>query len=216
MSENLKKSQKENNETSNQALDEKNTKNTFFGIPLSSNYPDKEEQNNSFSFGFGSQNDNNSQNFFVSPTQGNIQFGVSDPYTINNYPSLKSMIYQLELSVQSGKIDENAIGLFKQISQLIPINSISNYSKIIDNATIEKLQQLSTIYNNESKVSESQNSDKKDNKFELTAKDRENLANFYGENRQSSTDINILLDETQKKYQDDRSIACSSIQPSKK
>jgi len=200
--------EREKKKIQSEELNEKSS-NTFLGIPLSNNDPDNKEQDNSFSFGFGSQN-NNSQNFLV---------GASDTNNIN--PSFKSMIYQLELSVQSGKIDEHAVRLYQQISQLIPINSISTYSTIIDNATVEKFRQLSTISGNEVKVNEPQNPDQKndknvDDKFELTVKDKENLANFYGEKRQSSTDFNNSLNEIQETYQNNSSIGSTSIKATKK
>jgi hypothetical protein len=222
MSRNPSNLEREKKKIQSEELNEKKSNNTFLGVPLSNNDPDNEEQDNSFSFGFGSQNNNNnSQNFFVSPTQGTIQFGVTDPNINNNTPSIKSMIYQLELAVQSGKIDQQTIGLYQQISQLIPINSISSYSTIIDDATLEKIRQLSTISYNETKVDETQNQDdintkNLDDNFELTAKDKENLASFYGEKRQSSADFNDSLNEIQESYQNNPSVGYPSMQPPKK
>ena len=107
-----------------------------------SNLDDEDEQDNSFSFGFGSQSANNSsQNFFASPTDGAIQFGAGGSNLDALNPAVKSMIYQLELLVKSGKIDQQTIDLYQQISQIIPANSISNYSTIVDNPSIEKIKQ---------------------------------------------------------------------------
>jgi len=171
-----------------EGLKEQQSEGSFLGIPLISSKGDEDEQSNSFSIGFGIQNSkDSSQNFFYNQSDNITQFSIGDTKLDSLNPAVKSMIQQLELSIKSGKIDQQTIEIYQQISQIIPVNLISNYSTIIDVPSLEKIKQQSNFSTN-NEQSNQHFIDPIDNhkSTELSNKDKDILAEFYGEIRQNS------------------------------
>lgn len=188
-----------------EGLKEQQSEGSFFGIPLISSKGDEGEQSNSFSIGFGIQNSKDSSQIFFGNQSDNItQFSIGDSKLDSLNPAVKSMIYQLELSIKSGKIDQQAIDIFQQLSQLIPTNLISNYSSIIDNSSIEKIKQLSntSTTNQQSDpklIDQNQNSES----TELTNQEKQYLSDFYGNIRENSNQaVKSLENDIQDNFKD--------------
>jgi hypothetical protein len=173
-----------------EGLKEQKSEESFLGIPWSSSKDDEDEQSKSFSIGFGMQSSkDSSQNFFSDQNDNITQFSIGDTKLDSLNPAVKSMIHQLELFIKSGKVDQQAIEIYQQISQIIPVSLISNYSTIIDTPSLEKIKQLSNFSTN-NEQSNQHFIDPIDNhkSTELSKKDKDILAEFYGEIRQNSKD----------------------------
>lgn len=189
-----------------EALKDQKSGGSFLGVPWSSNKEDEDEQDNSFGIGFSMQNSKNtSQNLFTFSNENITQYSDGNNNSYSLSPAVKDMIHQLELSIKSGKIDQQTIDIYQQISQIIPINLISNYSTIVDTPSLEKIKQLSNISpNNEQSNQQFINPNDNNKSSELTKNDKDILAEFYGEVRQNSKDAieslenNLQLNQDQK------------------
>jgi len=99
----------------------------------------QESENSFLGIKFSDNNiDNNTNNLFGIPTTSSTE-SVNFATTQNSEnisPAVRDLINRLEVAVRSNKIDNDAINLYRQITQLSNIDNITKNSAILNNATL--------------------------------------------------------------------------------